>query len=109
VERLDDNHKSENAANQKVEESENATVQEEKQEKPQTPPPIATFEEWTKEKLLSKEKKPPLKEVQQQTGSGNGAPAVDQKPPTSNGQSSGAGSGATQEQTGKYLSKFFEI
>ncbi|KAI6230325.1 SUN domain-containing ossification factor [Aphelenchoides fujianensis] len=29
---------------------------------PEPPPPIATFEEWTKEKLMNKEKRPPPKE-----------------------------------------------
>lgn len=99
--------KSEDAASlqqsQKTEANEDASAHEYKQDKPQTPPPIATFEEWTKEKLLSKEKKPPVKETQQQAGSGNGVPAVDQKPSASNGQASGAGSGAGQEQTGKSL------
>ncbi|KAI6204900.1 SUN domain-containing protein [Aphelenchoides besseyi] len=46
------------------------------------PPPIATFEEWTKEKLMNKEKRPPVKEqnvggtMTEQQGASNGAGTV---------------------------------
>lgn len=58
-------------------------------ERPETPPPIATFEEWTKEKLMNKEKKPMVKEGQQNgASSGQGMPSAENG---QNGQASGNG------------------
>lgn len=67
-------------------------------ETPQAPPPIATFEEWTKEKLMNKERKQPAKDAQQ-----NGLPTTEQKSTIQNGQPNNLNS-INQEGSGKYLS-----
>lgn len=66
-------------------------------EMPQAPPPIATFEEWTKEKLMNKEKKQSVKDAQQ-----NGPPTTEQKSTVQNGQPNNLNS-INQEGSGKYL------
>jgi hypothetical protein len=65
-------------------------------ERSDPPPPIATFEEWTKEKLMNKEKKPLIKDILQ-NGATNIVPPVDQKPLPTNIQSNNAGIGSGQE------------